>query len=124
MLRRLQPATMTRTAQKQMDFSADLTIDTLKRQVFIGSKEVSLTKKEFDILILLSSRPGQVYTREQILDMIWHDDTHISDRTVDVHIGRLRDKINIDLNSLPLVETVRGVGYRCNPSIDVEVIRA
>lgn len=122
MLRRLQPTPSSKPQSKQLNLTADLTIDTLKRQVFIGQKEVSLTKKEFDILILLSSRPGQVYTREQILDMIWQDDTHISDRTVDVHIGRLRDKINIDQNAPPLVETVRGVGYRYNPNLEVEVI--
>lgn len=101
---------------------ADLTIDTLKRQVFVQLEEVNLTKKEFDILVLLTSRPGQVFTREHILDVIWHDDAGVSDRTVDVHIGRLREKINVRPDHPPYIETVRGVGYRCNTSIAVRVI--
>lgn len=100
----------------------DLSIDTLKRQVFVQDQEVNLTKKEFDILVLLASRPGQVFTREHILDVIWHDDATVSDRTVDVHIGRLREKINVHPDHPPYIETVRGVGYRCNTSIAVHVI--
>ncbi len=102
---------------------ADLTVDTLKRQVFIGTEEVNLTKKEFDILLLLASRPGQVFTREHILDVIWQDDANVSDRTVDVHIGRLREKINVRSGELPpYIETVRGVGYRCNHSVNISLI--
>ena len=79
--------------------------------------------KEFDILLLLASRPGQVFTREHILDVIWQDDANVSDRTVDVHIGRLREKINVRSGELPpYIETVRGVGYRCNHSVNISLI--
>lgn len=101
----------------------DLSIDIPKRQVFVQEEEVNLTKKEFDILVLLSSRPGQVFTREHILEVIWNNDTGVSDRTVDVHIGRLREKINIHPDHPPYIETVRGVGYRCNTSIAIRVIQ-
>lgn len=107
---------------QKREINANLYIDVLKRQVFIEKIEVQLTKKEFDILMLLASRPGQVFTREHILDVIWHDDANVSDRTVDVHIGRLREKIIVDPEKPPHVETVRGVGYRCNPHIVVEVV--
>lgn len=107
---------------QKREITANLFIDVLKRQVYIEKIEVQLTKKEFDILMLLASRPGQVFTREHILDVIWHDDANVSDRTVDVHIGRLREKIIVDPEKPPHVETVRGVGYRCNPHIVVEVV--
>jgi two-component system alkaline phosphatase synthesis response regulator PhoP len=126
MLRRVTqppPKPATPSGQKR-EISANLFIDVLKRQVFIEKIEVQLTKKEFDILMLLASRPGQVFTREHILDVIWHDDANVSDRTVDVHIGRLREKIIVDPEKPPHVETVRGVGYRCNPHIVVEVVDA
>lgn len=105
------------------DAHVDLSIDIPKRQVFVQEEEVNLTKKEFDILVLLSSRPGQVFTREHILDVIWNNDTGVSDRTVDVHIGRLREKINIHPDHPPYIETVRGVGYRCNTSIAIRVLQ-
>jgi two-component system, OmpR family, alkaline phosphatase synthesis response regulator PhoP len=109
---------------QKREITANLFIDVLKRQVYIERIEVQLTKKEFDILMLLASRPGQVFTREHILDVIWHNDANVSDRTVDVHIGRLRDKIIVDPEKPSHVETVRGVGYRCNPHIVVEVVDA
>ncbi|MGE3728413.1 MAG: response regulator transcription factor [Candidatus Sericytochromatia bacterium] len=126
MLRRVTqpPIKATPASGQKREISANLFIDVLKRQVFIEKIEVQLTKKEFDILMLLASRPGQVFTREHILDVIWHDDANVSDRTVDVHIGRLREKIIVDPEKPPHVETVRGVGYRCNPHIVVEVVDA
>lgn len=123
-LRRLNQIQENREVKPDFEGQADLTIDTLKRQVFVQEEEASLTKKEFDILVLLASRPGQVFTREHILDVIWHDDSSVSDRTVDVHIGRLREKINIRADHPPYIETVRGVGYRCNTGITVKVISA
>lgn len=101
---------------------ADITIDIPQHKVEIRQQEVMLTKKEFDILILLASRPGQVFSRDYILNTLWKDDTNVSDRTVDVHIGRLRDKINIVPNAPPYIETVRGVGYRVNANISISLI--
>lgn len=122
-LRRLNTAKDEPEAQGSDTGHVDLSIDIPKRQVFVQDQEVNLTKKEFDILVLLASRPGQVFTREHILDVIWHDDSSVSDRTVDVHIGRLREKINVHPDHPPYIETVRGVGYRCNTGIAVRVIQ-
>lgn len=123
MLRRvLQPTAQKPSHHTAVPSQANIYIDVPKRQVFIEQVEVQLTKKEFDILLLLASRPGQVFTREHILDVIWHHDTGVSDRTVDVHIGRLREKITVHPDAPPHVETVRGVGYRCNPHIQVQVV--
>lgn len=121
-LRRNQTTTSMAAPILQHQTPADLTIDIPQRKVEIKQQEVTLTKKEFDILILLASRPGQVFSRDYILNTIWKDDTNVSDRTVDVHIGRLRDKINIIPQSAPYIETVRGVGYRVSTSISIAVI--
>jgi two-component system, OmpR family, alkaline phosphatase synthesis response regulator PhoP len=122
-LRRIKNKTAEVPTEVDPDAHVDLSIDIPKRQVFVQEEEVNLTKKEFDILVLLSSRPGQVFTRDHILEVIWNNDTGVSDRTVDVHIGRLREKINIHPDHPPYIETVRGVGYRCNTSIAIRVIQ-
>lgn len=122
-LRRIKNKAAEVSVEIDPDAHVDLSIDIPKRQVFVQEEEVNLTKKEFDILVLLSSRPGQVFTREHILEVIWNNDTGVSDRTVDVHIGRLREKINIHPDHPPYIETVRGVGYRCNTSIAIRVIQ-
>lgn len=122
-LRRIKNKAAEVSVELDPDAHVDLSIDIPKRQVFVQEEEVNLTKKEFDILVLLSSRPGQVFTREHILEVIWNNDTGVSDRTVDVHIGRLREKINIHPDHPPYIETVRGVGYRCNTSIAIRVIQ-
>ncbi len=70
-----------------------LYIDSVKKRAFIDSTELPLTKKEFEILSLLLSHPGQVFSREEILSKIWTDEVYVLDRTIDVNITRLRKKI-------------------------------
>lgn len=70
-----------------------LHIDPIKKRAFIDNEELPLTKKEFEILSLLLSHPGQVFSREEILSKIWTDEVYVLDRTIDVNITRLRKKI-------------------------------
>lgn len=92
--------------------SKDLEIDLQFCQVRLHGQEVDLTKKEFDILALLATHPGQVFSREHILNQIWMNDLNISDRSIDAHIRRLRDKIEENTDKPYYIETVRGFGYR------------
>lgn len=87
-----------------------LCVDINRHTVFYGERQIFLTVKEFDLLVLLLENRGNVLTREQLLDSIWKIDADIESRTVDVHIRTLRQKLN-DEN---LIETVRGIGYKIN----------
>lgn len=90
----------------------DLTIDLGRRQVKLDEKEVSLTAKEFELLSSLASRPGIVFTREQLLENIWGYDFYGGTRTVDVHVRHLREKLGDNPDKPRFIETVRGTGYR------------
>lgn len=70
-----------------------LTIDIPKKKVTINDEEISLTKKEFEILLFLLQNQGRVFSREDILARVWHDEVYVLDRTIDVNITRLRKKI-------------------------------
>lgn len=84
-----------------------LIIDREKYVVIKEEQEVILPKKEFELLLLLSSKPGKVFTREEIFISIWGDNIIVGDRTIDVHIRKLREKIGEDF-----IRTVKGVGYK------------
>lgn len=71
----------------------DLVVDSVKKKVVIRGEEISLTKKEFEILLLLLQNQGRVFSREDILSKVWHDEVYVLDRTIDVNITRLRKKI-------------------------------
>ncbi len=86
---------------------ADLVIDREAYLVYQGGKKVVLAKKEFELLYLLASKPGKVYTREAILKNIWEDSVVVTNRTIDVHIRKLREKLGENY-----VSTVKGVGYK------------
>lgn len=88
----------------------DLVIDLATCEVFVEGKIVELTFKEYEMLKLLAGNPGRVYTRQTLLDKIWGYDYYGGDRTVDVHVRRLRSKIE-DVNH-SFIETVRNIGYR------------
>ena len=88
----------------------ECTINPESRVVTKGSVEVQLTAKEFDLLFFLASNPGRVYTREALLSQIWGYDYLGGTRTVDVHIRRLRSKVESPGHSF--VETIWNVGYR------------
>jgi two-component system OmpR family response regulator len=95
---------------------ADLTIDPARFEVRRGQTIVPLTNVEFRLLLALVSADGRVLTRDQLLDVVYgQDDATILDRTIDVHIGRLRDKLGDDAAAPRYVATVRGVGYRAAP---------
>ncbi|RZJ78750.1 MAG: response regulator transcription factor [Flavobacterium sp.] len=85
----------------------DLVIDREAYLVFQGGNKVVLAKKEFELLYLLASKPGKVYTRESILKNIWEDSVVVTNRTIDVHIRKLREKLGETY-----VSTVKGVGYK------------
>jgi two-component system, OmpR family, alkaline phosphatase synthesis response regulator PhoP len=85
----------------------NLTIDPDKFIVAIDGKEVVLAKKEFELLYLLASKPGRVFLRNEILSDVWGSDVIVGDRTIDVHIRKIRSKLGIDC-----VTTVKGVGYK------------
>lgn len=88
----------------------NLTIDVEKCQVFVANRRIDLTFKEYELLKLFATNKGKVFTRESLFDVVWEREYDRGNRTVDVHIRRLRSKIEIDGNSF--VETVRNVGYR------------
>jgi two-component system, OmpR family, alkaline phosphatase synthesis response regulator PhoP len=89
-----------------------LEVDPLKRLVLSGGDPVELTAKEFDVLALLASHPGRVYTREQIMRHLWDGDFYGEPRAADVHVQHIRKKIEPDPNKPRYVQTVRGTGYR------------
>lgn len=80
-----------------------------KFEVKVNGKEIPLTSKEFKLFMLLVNNKGKVLSREQILSNVWKDEFDVYDRTIDVHIKKLRDKLSPYSN---IIETVRGVGYR------------
>ena len=89
----------------------NMKIDCESRRVFIGDREINLTAKEFDVLELLATNPNKVYSRENLLNLVWGYDYPGDARTVDVHIRRLREKIEINPSEPKFVHTKWGVGY-------------
>ncbi len=85
----------------------DLVIDRETFLVYKGSAKIQLARKEFELLHLLASKPGKVFTRENILEKVWGDEVIVGDRTIDVHIRKIREKVGEDL-----LGTVKGVGYK------------
>lgn len=85
----------------------DITIDPIRFVVSINGNDVILAKKEFELLHLLASRPGRVFLRNEILSQVWGADVIVGDRTIDVHIRKIRQKLGIDC-----ITTVKGVGYK------------
>jgi two-component system, OmpR family, alkaline phosphatase synthesis response regulator PhoP len=89
-----------------------LEIDLFGRQVSVDNKEVELTAKEFDVLALLASHPGRVYSREQIMRHLWNGEFFGEARAADVHVQHIRKKIEPDPKNPRYVQTVRGAGYK------------
>lgn len=85
----------------------DIIIDREKYLIFKGKEELVLPKKEFELLLLLSSKPGRVFTRDEIFDMVWGSDIIVGDRTIDVHVRKLREKLGDKY-----IKTIKGVGYK------------
>lgn len=85
----------------------NIVIDPVKFIVTIDNEEMILAKKEFELLYLLASRPGRVFLRNEILSQVWGNDVIVGDRTIDVHIRKVRQKLGVDC-----ITTVKGVGYK------------
>jgi two-component system alkaline phosphatase synthesis response regulator PhoP len=85
----------------------DLKIDREKYVVTKGTLKIDLPRKEFELLALLASKPGKVFTREEILDRVWGNEVVVGDRTIDVHVRKLREKLGEET-----IKTVKGIGYK------------
>lgn len=88
----------------------DVEINPLNYSVKVAGKAVAFTKKEFEVLVYLAKRPGRVVTRDTLLSQIWGDDVVVIDRTIDVHIRKIREKLGEE--NMHFIETIKGVGYR------------
>ncbi|PID69911.1 MAG: DNA-binding response regulator [Flavobacteriales bacterium] len=106
LLRRLQAEELTAENIRKV---GDIVIDKEHYIVKQNKKSFEMPKKEFELLALLSEKPGKVYTREFILESVWGSDVVVGDRTIDVHIRKLREKLGAKI-----IKTVKGVGYKFN----------
>lgn len=95
-----------KTEHKQLDVNG-LVIDPERFIVQFNGKDYSLAKKEFELLYLLASKPGRVFLRNEILSQVWGNEVIVGDRTIDVHIRKVRQKLGVDC-----ITTVKGVGYK------------
>ena len=93
--------------QSNLESYGDVEINYDTKQLKFKGKEQSLTKKEYDLLLLLCSKPGKVFNRDEILQSVWGGDVVVGNRTIDVHIKRLREKTSSDY-----IKTVKGFGYK------------
>ena len=105
-LSRIQAILKRVTNQEKQKFG-NLEIDFESMQVKVDGKEQTLRKKEFLLLKLLTSKPGKVFKREEIMNTVWGSDVIVGDRTIDVHIKKLREKISSDM-----IKTIKGFGYK------------
>ena len=93
--------------QKDLQSFGDVAINFATKQLIFKGEQKDLTKKEYGLLNLLCSKPGRVFTRDEILQNVWGDDVVVGNRTIDVHIKRLREKTSSDH-----IKTVKGFGYK------------
>lgn len=104
LLRRLNGSTGSTTPIVQI---GNLKIDRESYLVYKGEESIVLPRKEFELLALLTSKPGKVFTREDILSRVWGSDIVVGDRTIDVHIRKIREKLGDDS-----IKTIKGIGYK------------
>ena len=117
-LKRQRPVTV---AEQQCLTFNKLSIDPIRREVTLAGDIVPLTALEFDLLHFLAGHPGRVWRRSELIQKVW-DYEYVGDqRVVDVHIGQIRKKIEIDTTQPTLIQTVRGVGYKFEPPADAEL---
>jgi DNA-binding response OmpR family regulator len=110
-LRRSSDVPIIQAANTRYEFP-DLTIDLSRRQVWVREELVDLTATEFEILSLLAAHPGWVYSRQQIMQQLWDGDFYGEVRSADVHIQRIRKKLEPDPSDPRYIQTVRGIGYK------------
>jgi two-component system alkaline phosphatase synthesis response regulator PhoP len=101
--RRIQPV----SSEKKIIQIKELVIDSTQYKTTINGEVLVLAKKEFELLYLLAAQPGRVFLRNEILSQVWGNDVIVGDRTIDVHVRKIRVKLGIDL-----ITTVKGVGYK------------
>jgi len=89
----------------------DLVVDRARREVWVERRKITLTKREFDLLVTLLANRDRVLSREELIDRVWHDETEVQGRTVNVTVTRLKEKIDPD-KTKHYIQSVRGVGYR------------
>ena len=111
-LRRVSPPAAEATAPIEV---GPLRIDPAMRTVTLEGEELSLTQREFDLLAYLAANPGQVFSRDQLMEAVWEDPAFADTSTVTVHVRRLRAKLGDDPAEPRFIETVWGVGYRLRP---------
>ena len=99
------------TEERMIIEAGDLKLDCGSRQLYVQGTAVNVTAKEFDLLEILVKHPGKVYSREQLLKLVWGQDYPGDERTVDVHVRRLREKIEPNASEPKYVQTKWGVGY-------------
>jgi DNA-binding response OmpR family regulator len=116
LLRRLRPVTNNR--QKQRLIFGSLAVDPISREVTFDNEPILLTSLEFDILYFLASHPQQAWSRPQLIQKIWGCDYVGDGRVVDVHVGQIRRKIQVDITLPEYIKTVRGYGYKFDPPVD------
>ena len=99
-------------------------VDFDQRRVFVRGEEVHLRRKEFELLRLLVENSGRVLTRDVLIDRVWGTDYIGDTKTLDVHIKRLRSRIEADPSTPVLITTVRGVGYRFDAAVNTPAVNA
>ncbi|NWJ52671.1 MAG: response regulator transcription factor [Bacteroidetes bacterium] len=87
-----------------------MVIDKERYVIFLDGIEISLPRKEFELLLLLASKPNKVFSRDEIFSKVWGDNVIVGDRTIDVHIRKIREKLGINN-----IKTIKGVGYKYEP---------
>lgn len=102
------------TPEREIEF-APLRIEPASRRVFVDGVEAALTQREFDLLVFLARHPGQVFSRNQLMDAVWQYSFYTDTSTVTVHVRRLRAKLETDPANPRFLQTVWGVGYRFQP---------
>ena len=112
-LRRVRPETVADTVTH-----SDITVDRLRKRVSRAGRDVSLSPTEFRLLEYLIQSPGRVYSRAQLLDRVWGNDIEVDERTVDVHVGRLRKNLSRGKEKNP-IRTVRSSGYAFDETLSV-----
>ena len=100
-------AILKRVSNQEKQKFGNLEIDYDSMQIKVDGKEQTLRKKEFLLLKLLTSKPGKVFRRDEIMNTVWGSDVIVGDRTIDVHIKKLREKISLDM-----IKTIKGFGYK------------
>jgi two-component system alkaline phosphatase synthesis response regulator PhoP len=107
-LRKLDLSTSLKNAPAKIKYGP-IEIDREKYEVFIDGEKKIFPRKEFEVLYFLANHPGKVFGREILLKEIWGSDVYVVDRTVDVHVRKIREKLE---NHADIIETIKGVGYR------------